>query len=157
MEPRNKTWGIRVPIQMKIIQLILSKTRWTICRIKNVKVRSDFCHINVYVKHEVVSLFCINNMSSRSSNSFARPLEHTQISYWTIIHKMVPRDMSIDIVDSRQILTWEICNLFCSKCLSNTPLNSCFVPYRSSKFFSFSFLTIHPPKLHRSSYTRFPR
>jgi hypothetical protein len=110
---------------IQLLQCRLS-TSFPICLIKQLKIRLNFLHVRVHVKHGIVPLVICDIMCTRSPNTFTLPLENRQVAQRNFYY-VVPRRMSIHIVSAWEILAWEFRNLFARECLCNTTLNPCLV------------------------------
>jgi hypothetical protein len=141
---------------IQLLQCRLS-TSFPICVVKQLEIWLDFLYVRVHLKHGIVPLVVCDMMCTRIPNTFTLPLENRQLAQWNFFYYVVPRRMSIHIVGAWEILAWEVCKLFTCECFRNTTLNPCLVAQYNYKFFQFSFLTIHPPELRRSSNLSFPR
>jgi hypothetical protein len=159
-EPLRKAWTTFDPMLAHWIQLLQCRlfTSFPICLVKLLEIWFNFLHhVHVHVKHGIVRLLVCDIMCTRSPNTFTLLLKNRQLAQWNFFYYVVPRCTSIHVIGAWEIHAWEVCNLFTRECLRNTPLNSFLVAHCSSKFFQFSFLTIHPSELHRSSNPSFPR
>jgi hypothetical protein len=132
-------------------------TRCPIYFVKLLEIWLDFLHVHVHVKHGIVSLLVSDIMCTRSPNTFTLLLKNWQLAQWNVPYYMVPRCVNIHVVSAWEINVCKVCNLFTRECLRSTPLNSCLVANHRSRFFQFSFLTIHSPKLHGFSNPSFQR
>jgi hypothetical protein len=126
-------------------------TSFLIYLIKHVKIWLDFLHVRVHVKHAIVPLLVCDIMCTRSPNTFTLPLENWQLIQRNFFYYVVPCHMSIHVVGAREILAWEVRNIFTRECLRDTTL-ALLRTITLSFFSSLSWLYIHlnctgPPTL----------
>jgi hypothetical protein len=100
MEPLQEAWMTFDSMLAYGIQLLQYRlpTSFPIYLVKHVKIRLDFLHVCVQVKHGIVALVVLGIMCTRSPNTFTLPLENRHLAQWNFFYYVVPRHMSIHIV-----------------------------------------------------------